>query len=120
MILLVSLPPALPSPYNSDYSLGRTHALLMGLLPAHLLSALPPPAPKSAFLQGLSSGQLLCIAYNTCVRRSRKPWGYVSKDAIHDIVALEDAALKDHDNKEEKGKRTWTFRRTDNLRLWGA
>lgn len=66
------------------------------------------------------------------MRRSRKPWGYISKDAIHDIVALEQAAAEDLENKEkekdkekekeekEKGKRSWTFRRTDNLRLWAA
>ena len=68
-------------------------------------------------LRALSSGQLLCNAYNTAVRRSRKPWGYVSKDAIHDIAALEEAQGGDGG---EAGKRGWTFRRTDNLRLWAA
>lgn len=53
------------------------------------------------------------------VRRSRKPWGFVSKDAIHDIVALEAQSIADAQNGE-KGKRGWTFRRTDNLRLWAA
>ena len=56
------------------------------------------------------------------MRRSRKPWGYISKDAIHDIVALEQAAASGlgNDKDKEKGKRGWTFRRTDNLRLWAA
>ena len=53
------------------------------------------------------------------VRWSRKPWGYINKDAVHDIVALERAAAASQD-KDERGKRGWTFRRTDNLRLWAA
>ena len=72
---------------------------------------------RAKFLQALSSGQVLCNAYNTGVRRSRKPWGYVSKDAIHDIAALEEAQGGDDG---EGAKRGWTFRRTDNLRLWAA
>lgn len=91
----------------------------MALLPDTLLPALPSSTDRNTLLQALSSGQLLCVAYNTGVRRSRKPWGYISKDAIHDIVALEQAAAKDQ-VKEEKAKRSWTFRRTDNLRLWAA
>ena len=70
-----------------------------------------------ATLKALSSGQLLCHAYNHAVRRSRKPWGYVSKDAIHDIAALEEAQST---QGTETNKRGWTFRRTDNLRLWAA
>jgi hypothetical protein len=98
---------------------GRAHALMTALLPEALLPALPPSTDRAAFLQGLSSGQLLCFAYNAGVRWSRKPWGYISKDAVHDIVALEQAAAATLD-KDEKGKRGWTFRRTDNLRLWAA
>lgn len=99
--------------------LGRAHALLTALLPEALLPALAPYTNRAAFLQSLSSGQLLCFAYNTGVRWSRKPWGYISKDAVHDIVALEQAAAAAQDN-DDKGKRGWTFRRTDNLRLWAA
>ncbi|KAI0922456.1 hypothetical protein AcW1_003271 [Taiwanofungus camphoratus] len=103
-----------------DNPIGRLHALLIAFLPANLLPLLPPsPTNRSALLQALSSGQLLCIAYNMGVRRSRKPWGFVSKDAIHDIVALEAQSIADAQNGE-KGKRGWTFRRTDNLRLWAA
>jgi hypothetical protein len=56
------------------------------------------------------------------VRKSSKPWGYISKDAIHDILALEEAqaAGKDEDKESEKAKKGWTFRRTDNLRLWAG
>ncbi|TBU23391.1 hypothetical protein BD311DRAFT_703965 [Dichomitus squalens] len=101
---------------DDDY--GRLHALLVALLPATLLRLLPMSSSEHAdILRALSSGQLLCNAYNTAVRRSRKPWGYVSKDAIHDIAALEEAQGGDGC---EAGKRGWTFRRTDNLRLWAA
>jgi len=104
----------------ADNPLGRVHALLVALLPTNLLDHLPPPsANRSAILQVLSSGQLLCIAYNVGVRKSRKPWGFVSKDAIHDIASLE-AQSAEENQPSEKGKRGWTFRRTDNLRLWAA
>ena len=96
----------------------------MAFLPTRFLPSLVSPDPSpTAFLQSLSSGQLLCVAYNACVRHSRKPWGYISTDAIHDIVALQEAAEQGEDNKDaekDKKKREWTFRRTDNLRLWGA
>lgn len=101
---------------------GRAHAMLTNLLPVDLLPALPPSSDRAVFLQGLSSGQLLCAAYNTGVRRSRRPWGYISKDAIHDIIALEQAqsAMGVNRDTDEKGRTGWTFRRTDNLRLWAA
>ena len=60
----------------------------------------------------------MCIAYNACVRKSRQPWGFVSKDGIHDILALEKEASRNGTGDEEGGKKVWTFRRTDNLRLW--
>lgn len=61
------------------------------------------------------------------MRRSRKPWGYINKDAVHDIAAIEAKAAaeeaaeggKDGD-AAEKRKKGWTFRRTDNLRLWAG
>jgi hypothetical protein len=101
--------------------LHRAHALLVALLPASLLSHLPN-SPDRTFLNALSSGQLLCVAYNIGVRQSRKPWGYINDDSIHDIVALEDAlsASMVDGSQAEKGRKSWTFRRTDNLRLWGA
>lgn len=101
--------------------LHRAHALLVALLPASLLSHLPN-SPDRTFLNALSSGQLLCVAYNIGVRQSRKPWGYINDDSIHDIVALENAlsASTVDGSQAEKGRKSWTFRRTDNLRLWGA
>ncbi|KAI0262095.1 hypothetical protein BC834DRAFT_1043661 [Gloeopeniophorella convolvens] len=102
--------------------LARTHALLAALLPASLLPKLPPSSDRAALLEGLSSGQLLCTAYNTGVRQSRKPWGYISQDSIHDILALENALAESGANgaQAERGRKGWTFRRSDNLRLWGA
>lgn len=105
---------------NDD--LGRAHALLSAFLPTHLLLALEPPTSRVRFLSSLSSGQLLCVGYNSCVRKSKHPWGYVSRDGIHDILALEKAEREEgKDGKAaEGGKKGWTFRRTDNLRLWAG
>ncbi|KAJ7485134.1 hypothetical protein B0H11DRAFT_2018242 [Mycena galericulata] len=102
--------------------LGRAHAILSTFLPASLLPALMPPSPREAFLDCLSSGQLLCVAYNTCVRKSKKPWGYISRDGIHDILALEQAAQDGDDDSKAQAdvKKGWTFRRIDNLRLWAG
>ena len=98
--------------------IGRLHALLVALLPGDLLRLLPMSSSDHGdILRALSSGQVLCNAYNTAVRRSRKPWGYVSKDAIHDIASLEESQPAEG---TDGGKRGWTFRRTDNLRLWAA
>ncbi|KAF8659277.1 hypothetical protein AX16_001852 [Volvariella volvacea WC 439] len=100
-----------------DDDLGRAYALLAAFTPAHLLGSLQSPSEgsRTAFLESLSSGQILCLAYNASVRKSRKPWGFINRDSIHDIYSLEQAAEKD----PAAGARTgWTFRRTDNLRLW--
>ncbi|KAJ3570858.1 hypothetical protein NP233_g4137 [Leucocoprinus birnbaumii] len=94
-----------------DDDLGRVHALLSLYLPKDLVATLQSPTSPTDFLDSLSSGQLLCVAYNAIVRKSKKPWGYISKDGIHDIIALE----KTNEAGSRKG---WTFRRTDNLRLW--
>jgi hypothetical protein len=100
----------------------RTHALLVVLLPASFLTHIPVSPDRNELLNVLSSGQLLCIAYNAGVRQSRKPWGYINSDSIHDIAALENAlsSSKDDESQTEKRRKGWTFRRTDNLRLWGA
>lgn len=97
-------------------AIGRSHTLLANFLPSSLLPALGPPNSRTEFLLSLSSGQLLCVAYNACVRKSKKPWGFISKDSIHNIISLEKAALINGD--EDGSKKVWTFRRTDNLRLW--
>ncbi|KAG6902703.1 hypothetical protein C0995_012843 [Termitomyces sp. Mi166 len=89
--------------------------MIAAFLPSNLLPFLHPPTQDDGFLESLSSGQILCVAYNACVRKSKHPWGYVSKDGIHDIIALERTAKEDG---SEGGRKGWTFRRTDNLRLW--
>ena len=102
--------------------------MLIHLLPTSLLHLLPQAANLTwpLLADALSSGQLLCNAYNAGVRRSRKPWGYINGDSIHDVAALEAEAIakegNGNDEKPEKKspKTGWTFRRTDNLRLWGA
>ena len=103
---------------------GRASAVLHHLLPPELSQHLPPvdlPPDREALLLALSSGQLLCVAYNIGIRRSKKPWGYINKAAIHDIAALEAETLTKAAQENASGKkRTWTFRRTENLRLWAA
>ncbi|KAH9017767.1 hypothetical protein EDB83DRAFT_2528542 [Lactarius deliciosus] len=105
-----------------DDPLMRVHALLVALLPAFLLFHLPGSQDRAEFLNALSSGQLLCLAYNAGVRQSRKPWGYINTDSVRDIIALEAALTKSEvdGSQDEKGRKCWTFRRTDNLCLWGA
>ncbi|KAI6030246.1 hypothetical protein EDC04DRAFT_2880490 [Pisolithus marmoratus] len=100
----------------TDNPIGRAYSLLQALLPEHLRSVLPSPPERSTLLRALSSGQPLCVAYNTGVRRSRKPWGFISVDSIHDIISLEQNA----EGVDDKGNTGWTFRRTDNLRLWAG
>ena len=95
---------------------GRAYALLKSVLPSPLAAVLPDdPSDRVTILEELASGQLLCVAYNVAVQQSRRPWGYISQDSIHDVAALEASA------EAGEGKRSgWTFRRSDNLRLWAA
>jgi hypothetical protein len=97
---------------------GRIHAVIASYTPPYLTPSLPASTPtdRTALLNALSSGQILCEVYNACVRRSKKPWGFVAKATIHDLQALE-ANGDVQDAKKEKG---WTFRRVDNLRIWAA
>lgn len=47
-----------------------------------------------ALLPLLSDGYLLCRAFNEAVRRSDKPWGYISPHEMHDLEAEEAALLQ--------------------------
>jgi hypothetical protein len=106
----------------------RLHSLLSFHLVPDLKALLPshPDSPDESFrldlLTRLSDGQLLCISYNSIVRRSKKPWGFIQPASIHDIVALEKEkqADKEDNDKKNKGTKSWTFRRTENLRMWAA
>ncbi len=109
-----------------------------------------------ALLALVSDGFLLCQAFNEVVRRSAKPWGYISSREMHDLEAEEAALLhkeaqrlrqaqqgeaptfqtrsarandiieSENGGVGEIGKATqssrpgWTFRRTENLRVWAA
>lgn len=81
-----------------------------------LLPHIPGSQDRADFLNVLSSGQLLCIAYNIGVRQSRKPWAYINVDSIHDTIALEATVTKFEADgtQEEKGRKAGTFGRTDN------
>ncbi|KZV98924.1 hypothetical protein EXIGLDRAFT_746432 [Exidia glandulosa HHB12029] len=85
----------------------RAYALIAALVPAQLLPLLPLDGGRAELLQALSSGQLLCVAYNIGVRKSKKPWGYIDSEAIHDIA-------------NETAEKVWLFRRIENLRLFAA
>ncbi|KAG8983659.1 hypothetical protein FRB94_005362 [Tulasnella sp. JGI-2019a] len=117
--------------------LARIHALLSAHLPPHLLSHLPTytsaDMDRLALLERLSDGQLLCVGYNAVVRRSRKQWGFIGMTSIHDIAELEERRKAEEEANKETGKEEkdgkgasngaktgWTFRRTENLRLWAA
>ncbi|GJJ14255.1 hypothetical protein Clacol_008519 [Clathrus columnatus] len=106
----------------SDDPIARLTSLLVTLLPPDLLHLLPllNDTSRTTLLNSLSSGQVLCNAYNIAVRRSKKPWGYINNAAVHDMAALENEATNDPDTDPDKKKVGWTFRRTDNLRLWMA
>lgn len=99
--------------------------MLLSSLPSSLHYALGSDSLSRAdLLNALSSGQLLCIAYNTRVRKSRQPWGYIDHNAIHDILELERADEGGSGGGGGEGgegmKKGWTFRRTDNLILWAG
>ena len=128
--------------------LARFHSFLVNHLPVELLSFLPmssspPPSPspsglgaaepKASFrdrlLSTLSDGQILCTAYNVVVRKSAKPWGFIQLENVHDLLGLTEDNDRDLNSDAEmilggstkgKGKGSWTFRRTENLRYWAA
>ena len=109
----------------------------------------------------LSDGYLLCRVFNEAVRRSDKPWGYISSREMHDLEAEEAALLhkealrlkqaqeaealnfqtrancrstsegdasvneteppcKSVEMEASSSRPGWTFRRTENLRVWAT
>lgn len=66
------------------------------------------------------------MAYNAIVRRSRKQWGFIGVASIHDVIGLEERQKAEEAEGDGTGsvsvgaKTGWTFRRTENLRLWAA
>lgn len=115
----------------------------------------------SRLLPLLYDGYLLCRAFNEAVRRSDKPWGYISSREMHDLEAEEAALLqkealrlkqaqedeavkfqtrsdrrsaseetsgvsktethsKSLESENAPSRPGWTFRRSENLRVWAA
>ena len=99
---------------------GRFHALIISYLPSSLIEAVPPPTDHKSFMERLSDGQILCIVFNSVLRRSRRPWGFIQPQDIHDIIGLEKEEELNGISEKSKSKTSWTFRRTDNLRIWAA
>ncbi|GAA6034411.1 hypothetical protein JCM8097_002712 [Rhodosporidiobolus ruineniae] len=125
--------------------LARAHALLLAhasYLPPSL-SSLPPSytsSSRSLFLHTLSSGTLLCHAYNATLRHSSpRPFGFIPASSVHAIpleaaegegdgegarsagmVREASAASADSETGEGRGKVGGTFRRVENLRVWAA
>ncbi|KAH7102484.1 hypothetical protein BKA62DRAFT_637538 [Auriculariales sp. MPI-PUGE-AT-0066] len=87
----------------------RANALLASLLPTSLLTLLPIDGDRHQLLGALTSGQILCEAYNAGVRKSKKAWGYIDAEAIHDIA--QETSTTD---------KVYTFRKIENLRLFAA
>ncbi|CAO1635266.1 unnamed protein product [Parajaminaea phylloscopi] len=95
---------------------------------------------REQLLAELADGQLICHAYNAALRRSRRPWGFIPSDDIHDIKRGELGVLRDNSNPSGMGTaagaakegstdtklssgrpaHTWTFRRIENLRRFLA
>ncbi len=122
----------------------RLLSFLIYHLPSELLSFLPyPPTPpsspiaspssaqktfRSKLLDILSDGQIICTAYNGAVRKSKKPWGFIQLETVHDLLGLTEDSGADEEKDlmtlgshlSNKGKVSWTFRRTENLRYWAA
>ncbi|KAG9118457.1 hypothetical protein FRC07_007025 [Ceratobasidium sp. 392] len=97
-------------PFGSDL-IARTNALLRYFLPPTLVSLLPTSPTRDTLLSCLSDGQMLCVAYNSAVRKSKKAWGFINTQSIHDTAAA---------TSEEKTAGSFTFRRKENLGLWAA
>lgn len=69
-------------------SLGRLRACLARHLPPGLQKELPTNESSSDLLLALSDGQILCTAYNSVLRASQRPWGYIPDSSIHDVISL--------------------------------
>ncbi|WAR62777.1 hypothetical protein PtB15_15B365 [Puccinia triticina] len=71
---------------------GRLFSCLVSHLPPELLSHLVPPhgeyGSRIGFLDSLSDGTLLCLAYNAVLRKSQRPWGFIPVESIHNLVGI--------------------------------
>ncbi|KLO07397.1 hypothetical protein SCHPADRAFT_945305 [Schizopora paradoxa] len=93
---------------------------------AHMSSSLALPdsfSPHRYFSIPALSSHLAGTASRRAYFVSPKPWTFINEDSIHDIAALEAHAAVEAEGGDaaaEKRTKGWTFRRTDNLRLWAA
>ncbi|GBC09617.1 hypothetical protein RclHR1_00900003 [Rhizophagus clarus] len=110
----VITPPLSPGHPNNDWVnpevfgddiMARYHAFLEAHRPSKSKQSpdyIPLPDPhvdKTEFLASLSDGKLLCVIYNTIVRRSKRPFGFIDK--IHEDTSR-------------------TYRATENLKFFAA
>ncbi|MBW0509582.1 hypothetical protein O181_049297 [Austropuccinia psidii MF-1] len=133
---------------HRDQQLNRLFFCLVSHLPNDLLFHMSPPHGESGsritFLDSLSDGTLLCLAYNVALRQSQRPWGFIPVESIHNLATLtssfgsstETQSADSTVGKQKCGNPTLgsaveigvnpsgkvgiTFRRLENLRVWAA
>ncbi|PLW05390.1 hypothetical protein PCANC_28788, partial [Puccinia coronata f. sp. avenae] len=70
--------------------LGRLFSCLVSHLPIELLPHLVAPhgdhGSRLKFLDSLSDGTLICLAYNSILRKSQRPWGFIPMESIHNLA----------------------------------
>lgn len=71
-------------------------------LPADLRAELHRDDPSLDIFLRLSDGQMLCTAYNAVLRKSEKPWGFIPRDSIHDVISL----MRERQLKEQAERRS--------------
>ncbi|KNE97688.1 hypothetical protein PSTG_09092 [Puccinia striiformis f. sp. tritici PST-78] len=126
---------------EEDLQLARLFNCLISHLPVDLLVHLVPPVgengSKIGFLDSLSDGTLLCIAYNIVLRKSQRPWGFIPVESIHNLAVdqsvctgLNNLEIDDDKTSSTLGggagagggpnKIGITFRRMENIKVWSA
>lgn len=73
---------------------------------------MPQASDPSALLARLSDGYLLIQAFNSHVLASKRPWGDIPDEDIHETVSTAPQG--------ETAAREWTFRLIGNLTPWAA
>ena len=111
--------------------------MLVAQLPASLLQYLVAPLDKpdssnTAFLECLSDGQLLCLAFNSAIAQSSRRWAFIPTEQIHDLISLtaqqptsrtsleSRRAPSELSESGDSARIGLTFRRLENLRLFLA
>ncbi|BGP30939.1 hypothetical protein JCM10296v2_002701 [Rhodotorula toruloides] len=110
-------------------SLARAHAIIIAHVSPEQTSSLPNPATdRTGFLDALSDGYLLCLAYNATLRLSSPhPFGFITSSSIHAFpptsgssVEMSRTVSSTSDGGGGREKIGQTFRRAENLRLWAG